>query len=273
MIITDPLRFNIRMSKTEKELAYLQDFHVSNDWTERFTDLFGKDFETTEFENILYINAGTGTHALALEETLDEDTDLIAVCQNGELLRIAQAKADAVKSDIKFTDEMPDEKFDAVIADASLVKTSHLQDFMRDAANFSRWQIAFLLPTAGSFGEIFSYLWQVFLELDWLDKGTEIENLISDLPTVFRIEEMTRDLGFSKVETKTNNEVFEFENGSEFVASPLVSDFLFANWLGFLDEKEKEQVSERLAQTIDAECEGLSFRFAVKTTMVVGAKA
>jgi hypothetical protein len=266
------LRLNKLMSKTEKELAYLQDIYVTNDWTERFTDLFGKDFETTEFENILYLNAGTGTHALALEEKLDEDTDLTAVCQNEELLRIARAKADAVKSDIKFTAAAPDEKFDAVIADASLVKTSQLQNFMRGAADFSRWQIAFLLPTAGSFGEIFSYLWQTLLELEWSEKGAEIENLISDLPTVSRIEEMTRDLGFAKVEAKTNNEIFEFETGAEFVASPLVNDFLFENWLGFLNEKEKEQVAERLARTIDAECEGLSFRFAVKTTLVVGAK-
>lgn len=260
------------MSKTEKELAFLQDLYISTDWTERFTDLFGKDFDTKEFENILYINAGTGNHALALEEKLGEDTDLIAVCQNQELLRIAQAKADVVRSDIKFTGDFPDEKFDAVIADASLVKPSELKEFMTEAAGFSRWQIALLLPTAGSFGEIFSYLWQVLLELDWLDKSAEIENLLSEIPTAFRVEEMMRDLGFTKAEATTKNEDFEFENGAEFIAAPLVADFLFENWLDFLDETEKEQLSTKLAQLIDAECEGLSFRFAVKTTLVVGAK-
>ena len=250
----------------------MQDLYISTDWTERFTDLFGKDFDTGEFENILYLNAGTGNHALVLEENLDEDTDLIAVCQNRELLRIAQAKADAVKSDIRFTDDLPDEKFDAVIADASLVKPSDLKDFMSEAAGFSRWQIAFLLPTAGSFGEIFSYLWQVFLETGRLDKGAEVENLLNELPTASHVERMTRDLGFTKVKATTKNEIFEFENGTEFVASPLVADFLFENWLGFLSETEKEKVSEKLAQTIDEECEGLTFRFAVKTTLVAGAK-
>lgn len=260
------------MSKTEKELAFLQDLYIADNWTNRFTDLFGRDFKTDEFENILYINAGTGTHALELEENLDEDTELIAVCQNEELLRIARAKADAVKSEIKFSDRLPDEKFDAVIADASFVKPSNLKDFMSEAADFSRWQVAFLLPTAGSFGEIFSYLWQVLLELGWLEKGAEIENLVSELPTVSRVEEMTRELGFTKVAAKTKNEIFEFENGAEFIASPLITDFLFENWLGFLNQSEKEQVSERLAQTIDNEREGLSFRFAVKTTMIAGAK-
>lgn len=260
------------MNKTEKELAFLQDLYISTDWTERFTDMIGKDFKADEFENILYINAGTGNHALALEETLDEDTEFVAVAQNAELLNIAQAKADAVKSNVIFTDKLPDEKFDAVIADASFIKPSELQAFMHEAAERSRWQIAFLLPTAGSFGEIFSYLWQTLLELDWLDKGSQIENLLSEIPTVSQVEEMTSELGFKKVATKTKNEIFEFENGAEFVQSPLVTDFLFENWLGFLSENEKEQVSEKLAQIIDSEREDLTFRFAVKATLITGAK-
>ena len=117
------------MSKTEKELAFLQDLYVATDWTERFTDLLGKDFNTEEFENILYINAGTGNHALDLEEKLEENTELVAVTENEELVKIAQAKADAIKSDINFTALMPVRKFDAVIADASLVKIFRTKKF------------------------------------------------------------------------------------------------------------------------------------------------
>ena len=261
------------MSKTEKELAFLQDLYIATDWTERFTELLGKDFNTEEFENILYINAGTGNHALTLEEILEENTELIAVVENEELVKIAQAKADAVKSDINFTALKPVKKFDAVIADASLVKSSELKDFMSKAADSSRWQIAFLLPTAGSFGDIFSYLWQAFFELDWLDKGAEVENLINEIPTVSMAKEMIKDLGFNKTEAKTKNESFEFENGAEFVESVLVTDFLLEDRLGFLTETEKEQVYEKLAQIIDAEGEGLTFRFTVKATLITGTKA
>ncbi len=260
------------MSKTEKELAFLQDLYIATDWTERFTALLGKDFNTEEFENILYINAGTGNYALDLEEKVEENTELIAFTENEELLKIAQAKADAVKSDIVFTALLPVRKFDAVIADASLVKGSELEHFMSKAVDSSRWQIALLLPTAGSFGDIFSFLWQVFFELDRLDKGAEVENLINDIPTISRAKEMLENLGFKKIEAKTENEFFEFENGTEFIESPLVKDFLFKIWLGFLSESEKEQVSEKLADIIDAECEGITFRFAVKATLLTGAK-
>ena len=167
---------------------------------------------------------------------------------------------------------MPVRKFDAVIADASLVNSSEIGSFMQTAADRSRWQIALLLPTAGSFGDIFSYLWQVFFELDWLDKSAEIENLINEIPTVSNAKEILENLGFKKVEAKTNNEIFEFENGTEFIESVLVRDFLLEDRLGFLSENEKEQVYKRLAQTIDTECEGLTFRFTVKATLITGAK-
>ena len=202
MIIRPVLRLNESMSKTEKELAFLQDLYVATDWTERFTALLGENFNTEEFENILYINAGTGNHALDLEEKVEENTELIAVTENEELLKIAQAKADAIKSDINFTALLPVRKFDAVIADASLVKASEIENFMSKAADSSRWQIAFLLPTAGSFGDIFSYLWQVFFELEWLDKGAEIENLINEIPTVSNAKEILENLGFKRRQQK-----------------------------------------------------------------------
>jgi hypothetical protein len=74
------------------------------------------------------------------------------------------------------------------------------------------------------------------------------------------------------IKTETAKEVFEYENGAEFVSSPLIADFLLPAWLEMLDEKEKERVSEKLAQLIDAEDGNLSFRFTVKVTLLTGEK-
>lgn len=260
------------MSKTEKELAFLQDLYVTNDWTERFTSLIGGKLDTSEAETVLYINAGTGNFALSLEEKLDEDIELVCVCENEELLTIARAKADAIKAGAVFRVGLPAEKFDAVLADASFTRPADLRCFVAEVADRSKDKTVFFLPTAGSFGEIFSYFWHTLLELGWLEKGARVENLITELPTVSGIEEIAQNIGLVKVNTTTKNEVFEFENGTEFVNSPLVADFLFPAWLEFLTEDEIIQFSEKLVQTIDAENEGLSFRFAVKTTLVTGEK-
>lgn len=261
------------MSKTEKELAFLRDLYIAGDWTERFTNLLGENLNSKNTGELLYVNAGTGNFALDLEEKLAEDAELTCVCENEELLSIARAKAETVKSDIKFRSTLPDERFDAVLADASFIRPSELTDFLAETIDLSREQFAFFLPTRGSFGEIFSYLWQTLLEMNWLEKGAEVERLITELPAVSDAEEIAENLGLSKLHTETKNEIFEFENGAEFISSPLIADFLLPAWLGFLTEEEQDRVSERLAQTVDAEIEGMSFRFSVKMTLVVGEKA
>jgi hypothetical protein len=261
------------MSKTQKELAFLRDLYIETDWSERFTNLFDENFKFTDEEKILYLNAGTGNHALALNAKLKKkDVEIFAVSENKELQKIAQAKADLIKTNINFSTEYPSKKFDAVLADASFVKPVEVVDFLTQAVSLSDNQAAFFLPTAGSFGEIFSILWETFFNAGLTEKGAEVERLISELPTVSKIEELAESLNLTKIEAITKTEFFEFENGEAFVNSPLANDFLFPVWLDFLSEKEKKQVVKKLAKTIDDDCQELSFRFSVKATLIVGEK-
>ena len=65
-------------------------------------------------------------------------------------------------------------------------------------------------------------------------------------PHVLRdVEELAEAAGLVKIATHTSKEVFEYENGADFVASSLVADFLLPVWLESLDEKEKERDKER----------------------------
>jgi len=105
------------------------------------------------------------------------------------------------------------------------------------------------------------------------EHGAVVENLIAELPTVWRLEELAAASGLVNINTETVTEGFEYDNGAAFIASPLVADFLLPNWLETLDENEKERVNKELAQLIDAEDGTLSFRFSVKATLVTGEKA
>ena len=58
------------MIKTEKELAFLRDLVVDEGWTQRFTDILDENFKVAGKADILYINAGTGSHALALKQKM-----------------------------------------------------------------------------------------------------------------------------------------------------------------------------------------------------------
>lgn len=260
------------MSKTQKELAFLREMTVENAWTERFTDYLDSKFKFDKEETVLYVNAGAGNHALALREKLGDATEIYAVSDNEDLQSIAQAKADAVKADIRFGTYLPDEKSNVVIADASFVRPYELNEFLADIIEAADKQVVFFLPTKGSFGEIFSFLWETLLETDLIEKGENVERLISEIPTIEDVMEEAKRLGLSKLENSTQIEVFEFKNGAEFVGAPLVADFLLRDWLDFLTDEEQEKVSVKLAELIDREDGEVSFRFSVKNTLFSGEK-
>lgn len=269
------MRLNGTMTKTQKELAFLRDLYISEDWTRRFTDLADKHLKIKDAENLLYINAGTGEHCFSLRERAGEQTAFFATCENEDILSIARDKAIAVKADVDFSMlRFEDDAFDSVIADASFVPPADLSELVEDAARVARpgGNVAVMIPSAGSYGEIFSLLWEVLFNEDLGNHGAAAEKMISEVPTTAQIEQIASDAGLLNIQTESANEVFEYDNGVAFIASPLVSDFLMPKWLKTLSENEKEQVSEKLAQLIDAEDGTLTFRFSVKTTLLTGEK-
>lgn len=254
----------------------MRDLSITKDWTERFTTFADKHFELPEKGNFLYFNAGTLSHALELREKLDKDVSLTAVFEDSELQNISEAKATATKAKIKFSElkDFESEMFDSVLADLSFVRPNKLSEVLDELVYLTKkgGRISFFLPTAGSFGEIFSYLWEVFLDIDLVEKGAEIERLISEISTVSQAEESATDSGLKKVLSETSKEVFEYDSGKDFISSTLVSDFLVPEWLSFLNEKEQKKALKKLAEIIDNELDKMTFRFSVKATFVEGIK-
>lgn len=270
------MRFNNRyMAKTQKELAFLRDLYIQDEWTRRFTDLVDKHMDLRDSENMLYINAGTGSHAMAISERFGEKTDIFASCENEDVLNIARDKAAAVSSGVDFsTIRFEDDAFDAVLADASFIPPADIEHFIENTVRVARTggDVAVFLPTWSSYGEVFSLLWELLFNEDLAEHGAAVEKLIAELPTVSSIEKIADRAGMVNINTQTAVEIFEYENGEEFVASPLVADFLMPAWLEMLDKEEKERAVKQLAQLIDVEDGPLSFRFSVKATLLTGEK-
>ena len=263
------------MAKTQKELAFLRELDINENWTKRFTDLVDKHLKFSDEENLLYINAGTGNHAIALREKTGDETAIFATCEDEHALAIAHDKAIAVKADVDFSMiRFEDDAFDAVLTDASFLRADDLSDAIENSVRVARsgGKVAVMLVAAGSFGEIFSLLWEVLFNEDLGEHGAAAETVVLELPTVSRIEEIAESAGLVNLKTFSENEIFEYENGTEFINSPLVADFLLPAWLQSLNENEKELVSEKLAQLIDAEDGTLTFRFTVKAMLLTGEK-
>src|SRR5713226_5168084 len=268
-------------AKSQKELAFLQDLYVATDWGERFAELVDEHVELPKEGRALYVEAGTGGHALALQERAGEKLKLLCVDQNEECLEVARAKAVALHEPTEFQREdasalsFDDNQFDLVMGNASLALPGHVKRTLAEMVRVAMpgGAVAFWLPTFSSFGEFFSIYWEALLSAELEDHSVDVEHLITDLPTVSDVEKWAAQSVLEGVTSWTNIEEFDFESGEQFLNSPLITDFLLPNWLQIVPETARERVVHELQLIIDEERHDGEFALTLKATLVTGKKS
>jgi ubiquinone/menaquinone biosynthesis C-methylase UbiE len=267
-------------SKSPKELAFLHDLYIATDWGERFAALVDEHVALPKEGRALYVAAGTGGHALALQAR-GEKLSLLCVDENNECLELVRAKAVALHQEAEFQREDPialslsDDQFDLVLGDASLKSSGDLKPMLAEMVRVAKpaATVAWWLPTASSFGEFFSIYWEALLRAGLDDLGSEVERLITELPTIAGVENWNQQAGLESVTSSTTVEEFDYESGEHFLASPLITDFLIPKWLQPLPESERNRVVSELAKIVDEERHTADFSLTLKATLVVGRKS
>ncbi|MDQ1559400.1 MAG: hypothetical protein QOD32_2460 [Pyrinomonadaceae bacterium] len=271
-------------NKTDKELAFLHDLYIATDWGERFAGLLDDHVQVPKAGHVLYVAAGTGGHALALKERAGQDLTLIGVDESEARLALARAKAAATKlaevTEFRAAQlealAFEDEQFDLVVGDASLVAAERLPEVLAEMVRVAApgATVAFVLPTASSYGEFYSVYWEALLNAEMLEQSPVVEQLINERPTVADVETLAAREGLDLVQTWTNIEQFDYASGEEFLNAPLVRDFLLQNWLEPLgeDEAARARVLSEVERIIDEERNEAEFALTVKATLVVGQK-
>lgn len=274
------------MSKTDKELAFLHDLYVATDWGERFAELIDEHVELPKKGSVLYLAAGTGGHALALKKRAGKDVEMVCADESQERLELARAKAASVEGGAGAAEfrheqleslQLPDESFDLVICDASLVAPERLPEVLAEMARVAApgGTVALNVTTASSFGEFFSIYWEALAGVGFSEEAEGVGALINHLPTVSDVERLAAREGLDDVRSWTRIEEFDYASGAEFLNAPLVKEFLLEGWLEALPgEEERARVLAEIERIIDEERhEEMEFAISVKATLVTGRKA
>jgi ubiquinone/menaquinone biosynthesis C-methylase UbiE len=267
--------------KSAKELAFLQDLFIAPDWGERFAELIDQHVKLPNEGKALYIGSGTGGHAMALQERAGSEVNFLGVDENPECLELARAKATAINEQIGFDTvqfdnlDMRDSRFDLVIGNASLVSQQRVRKMFSEMVRVAApgATIALTLPTASSFGEFFSIYWEALHNNGLIDHESDVEQLITELPTVSYIEQLAEDEGLTDVASWTSVEEFKFDSGEQFLSSPLVAEFLMHDWLALVPEDRRAGLFSEISRLINEERHEAEFAFSVKATLIVGQKA
>ena len=267
--------------KSDKELAFLQDLFIAPDWGERFAELIDEHVKLPAKGEALYVAAGTGGHAMALYERAGKKLELLCVDENSECIELARAKATAANEKITFDTvefdrlDLEDNRFDLVIGNASLVSRHRVRQMFSEIVRVAApgATIALTLPTASSFGEFFSIYWEALHNNGLIDHESDVEQLITELPTVSDIEQLAEDEGLKDVASWTRIEEFDFESGEQFLSSPLVAKFLMHEWLALVPDDKRAELFSEISRLINEERHEAEFALSVKATLVVGQKA
>ncbi|HVI70030.1 MAG TPA: methyltransferase domain-containing protein [Pyrinomonadaceae bacterium] len=267
--------------KSDKELAFLQDLFIAPDWGERFAELIDEHVKLPTEGKALYIAAGTGGHAMALQERAGSKLELLCVDENAECLELARAKATATDGQMGFDIARLDNlklrgnQYDLVIGNGSLVSPQRVQKMLSEMVRVAApgATIALTLPTASSFGEFFSIYWEALHNEGLLDRESDLEQLITELPTVSDVEQLAEDEGLGDVESWTRIEEFDFKSGEQFLSSPLVGEFLMDEWLALVPDDKRDGLIAEISRLINEERHEAEFALSVKATLIVGQKA
>ena len=267
--------------KSDKELAFLHDLFIAPDWGERFAELIDEHVKLPADGAALYVAAGTGGHALALHERAGDKLELLCVDENPECMELARAKANATNEKIIFDTtqfdqlNLKDNRFDLVIGNASLVSQQRVRKMFSELVRVAApgATIALTLPTASSFGEFFSIYWEALHNSGLIDHESDVEQLITELPTVSDVEQLAEDVGLKEVESWTRIEEFDFDSAEQFLSSPLVAEFLIHNWLALVPDDKRAELFSEISRLINEERHEAEFALSVKATLVVGQKA
>ena len=267
-------------TKSPKELAFLYDLYVATDWVERFAALVDERIELPKQGRALYVATGTAGHALALDGR-EEELRLVCVDENPDCLEIAEAKAMALHQEADFQREDPqalsfkDDQFDLVLGDASLTPPTRVRTMLAEMVRVAKpgATVAAWLPTAASFGEVFSIYWEALTRAGLGDHSAAVENLINEIPTVAKVESWADQMGLESVTATTAVEEFSYDSGEAFMASPLITDFLLPNWFQRVPRGDQDRVIQELTAIIDEERHAADFLLTLKATVVVGKKS
>ncbi|MEA2203550.1 MAG: hypothetical protein QOE77_326 [Blastocatellia bacterium] len=266
--------------KSEKELAFLQDLYVATDWGERFAELVDQHVKVPKKGKALYVGAGTGGHAMALQAQAGGELKWLCVDESEECLELARAKAVAMNEPTEFqraaVESLPltDDRFDLVLGNASMLAPARLGPMFSELVRVAKPGafVALWLPTASSFGEFFSIYWEALINLDLADYASEAEVLLKESPAVSDVEAIAELEGLEKLSSWTTVEEFDYESGDQFLNSPLITEFLLPRWLQSLPAANQSPVATEIGRIIDAERHAADFVLSVKATLVMGRK-
>jgi ubiquinone/menaquinone biosynthesis C-methylase UbiE len=270
-----------RIADADEE-AFLYDLSVAPQWREVFNQILDDEVELPAQGSVLDVGCGTGDYAIGVATSMGAEGDVLGVDSSEARLNLARAKASLKKLEsvsfsigsVMATGVAP-ESFDLVVADLGWHSSPEIPTAIKHVREAARpgATVAVLCATHGSFDEFHSIYWEALHRESLLEHSPLVEALTQDRPTTGDLESIGRAMRLHKVRSVTQKSVLEFEDGSSFLASPLIANYFLPDWISLLaNADDGERVLRILPHVIDDARDGATFDVSIKATVLIGVR-
>jgi len=255
-------------STSEHQAASAHRSVVERLWTQPVYDAFVKGVRVPAASSVLVAESRCGYIPSRLIEEIPEDTRIISLDPSRAMLDQARQRVDeAAQKRIFFVPQKvnslsyADDVFKATICTNGVSTIQQAQDALSELTRVTQMGgvIVMAAPLQTSFPEFYDILDEALRSHRLNDVLGRMYDLRTSLLTTGRLAEIAESKGLHDIEFEELTWDVAFGSGQELLASPLVRESFYPQWLGIIRSSDRDPILRYLVDAIDTYWHGDTF--------------
>lgn len=269
-------------SDTDFEQAQAYREVVEKLWTEPVFDACDEALPTTPGATVLIAEARCGMVAIELAERLGEQCRVMALDSHGPMLDLARKRAEGAAGEerIYFVNQRvnnlsyADGVFEAGICLDGLYTGRQAMEGVAELVRVTAddGTVVVAAPLSSSFAEYYDLLDEAFRAHKLDDVVPRIDSLRQTLISPGQLAGAARNTDLDDFSIEKLSWELSFEDGHDFLHSPLIRQSVFPHWIGMVRSSDREPVLRYVSDAIDTYWHGGPFTTVIEAGLLVGEK-
>jgi SAM-dependent methyltransferase len=264
-------------AENEEVVAYRE--VVERLWSQPLIDAAADLLPLPSESTVLIAAARCGYVPLYVDEHLSDDSRIIAVENNRDMLDEARTRAEEAGVDRIFfvaqrtTDlSYADGVFKGVICVNGLVTSRQVSESVEELSRVASegGRIAVGSPLVSSFEQFYDMLDEALRHHELDHVRSRVDELRESLMSPARLLRIAKDNDIVGLDINEFEWDLSFGSGLEFIHSPLIRTTFFPHWIGIIRSSEREPVLRYIADAIDTYWHDREFETTIRAAVLTG---
>ncbi len=250
-------------------------------WTEPVLELCAPQLPVPDDATVLAAESRCGGLLLQWLPDLPSATRMMALDSSGPMLDEARSRIDEEEQNrIFFVQQRvaslsyADGVFDGAVCLHGLITTRQVQEGLRELIRVIAGgaKVVACFPLRSSFPEFYDLLDEALRACELEDVLVRLDDLRDNLLNPARVASLADREGLDDISVTEVSWELAFNNGREYLYSPLIQETFFPHWIGAIRASERDDVLRYISDAIDMYWSERTLNTEVKAALLVGTK-